>query len=203
MSASLTAASPGRRANADRIGVIASTLCAIHCAVTPFLLIALPSFGKIWSHPASHWGMALIVVPVAVGMMTAGYRRHRRKWIIATGALGIALVVAGAIVPYLEKTPAPASEESEVFTWSVGEELPGGEAETDEPFVWVAGEELPEASCDDNCCPSFWTDGDGKLRLHIPTASIVTTLGGLALIVTHMGNLCCCSGCRRGRRSDL
>lgn len=51
--------------NADRIGVFASVLCAIHCVATPFLLLLFPTFGKVWSHPASHWGMALVVVPIA------------------------------------------------------------------------------------------------------------------------------------------
>lgn len=193
----------------DRIGIVASTLCAIHCAVTPLLLLILPTFGKIWSHPASHWGMALVVVPIAIAMMTAGYKRHRRKWIVAIGALGIALVLAGAATPYLEsdKTePLPSNEaaaaaesDEEVFTWKKGEELPEVD---DAPFVYVAGDELPEAGCVDNCCPSLVKDENGNLRLHIPLASIITTLGGIALIVTHMGNLCCCATCRKkGKKS--
>jgi len=201
MNASALAESSAHRwGKADRIGVIASTLCAIHCAVTPFLLLALPSFGKIWSHPASHWGMALFVVPVAVVMMSTGYRRHRRRWILATGTAGVLFVVVGAAVPYLEKNPAPA--EAEVFTYVVGEELPGEVGGADEPFVWVKGEELPESDCD-SCCPSLRTDADGNLRLHVPLASIVTTLGGLALIVTHVGNLCCCSACRGKGRTRI
>ena len=185
------------RIDADRIGVIASTLCAIHCAVTPFLLILLPSFGRIWSHSASHWGMALFVVPIAIAMVGAGYRRHRRKWVIASGFIGIALVIFGAAVPYLEQGPVePPSAEPDVFVWTAGEPLPTVEEKDDEPFVWEAGEEMPGEGCVDQCCPSFQIDENGKLRIHIPLASIVTTLGGLALIITHVGNLCCCSGCR-------
>ena len=33
-------------AKADRIGIGASVLCAIHCAAAPFLLLLLPAFGK-------------------------------------------------------------------------------------------------------------------------------------------------------------
>ena len=51
--------------------------------------------------------------------------------------------------------------------------------------------------CVDNCCPSLVTDADGNVKLNIPPASIVTTLGGIALIITHIGNIFCCSCCRR------
>ncbi|MDF1813212.1 MAG: MerC domain-containing protein [Verrucomicrobiales bacterium] len=198
-------ATPRKKVDADRVGVFLSVLCAIHCAATPILLIVLPTFGKIWSHPASHWGMALFVVPIAVLMLTSGYRRHRKKWIIATGALGISLVIVGAILPYIEKSSSPepvaveTKAEEEVFTYVVG----GSDTtEAEEAaFVYVKGEEMPETSCGsgctDNCCPSLITDADGKMRLNIPPASIVTTLGGVSLIITHMGNLCCCSACRR------
>lgn len=208
--ATVIPARPARKRlfDADRIGVVASVLCAIHCAVTPFFLILMPAFGKVWSHPASHWGMALVVVPVAVAMMTAGYRRHRRRWIVAIGTFGVASVLAGAALPYLENVEnasaeSPSSDGSssseEVFVYNVGEETPGDFSSTEEVFVHVAGEDLPEAVCLDSCCPSLVPDENGKLRLHIPAASIVTTLGGIALIATHLGNLCACSGCRRGR----
>ncbi|MDF1753311.1 MAG: MerC domain-containing protein [Verrucomicrobiales bacterium] len=194
---------PHKKVDADRVGVFLSVLCAIHCAATPFLLILLPTFGKIWSHPASHWGMALFVVPIAVAMFTSGYRRHKRKWIVATGTLGVLLIIVGAILPYTEapaKEAAVAAEtsgEGEDFVYVVGE----SDTAEDDVFLYVKGEEMPEASCSvgctDNCCPSLVTDADGKMRLNIPPASIVTTLGGISLILTHVGNLCCCSACRR------
>ena len=81
------------------MGVLASVLCAIHCAVTPLLLLILPSFGRVWTHPASHWGMALLVIPVAATMVLRGFFRHRRKWVVVCGSLGILLVLAGAALP--------------------------------------------------------------------------------------------------------
>tara|TARA_B110000908_G_C10231567_1_gene440886 strand:+ start:400 stop:807 length:408 start_codon:yes stop_codon:yes gene_type:complete len=90
------------QSKADRIGIWASILCAIHCALTPVLLIVLPTFGKAWAHPATHWGMAIIVIPIAVFMMLKGYRKHARKWIVVTGCVGIVLVVIGAILPYVK-----------------------------------------------------------------------------------------------------
>lgn len=84
----------------DRVGIVASILCAVHCALTPVLLILLPTFGKAWAHPSTHWGMAVIVIPIALFMMRKGYKRHGKKWIVITGWAGILFIVIGAILPY-------------------------------------------------------------------------------------------------------
>ena len=86
----------------DRIGILASILCAIHCALTPVLLILLPTFGKAWAHPSTHWGMAIVVIPIAVFMMRKGYQKHKRMWVVATGSVGIAFIIVGSILPYVE-----------------------------------------------------------------------------------------------------
>ena len=164
---------PNWERRTDRIGVIASIACAIHCVATPFLLLALPTFGKAWSHPASHWGMALLVIPIAVMMMSKGYARHRRKWIMGIGTTGILFVLAGAIAPYFDGNRS-------VLPKTVGAADPANHG---------------ESSCADSCCPSFTKNEEGKLGFHIPAASILTTLGGLLLIATHATNLCRCSSC--------
>lgn len=162
------------RLDADRLGVAASVLCAIHCAIAPILLIALPTFGRIWAHPASHWGMALLVVPIAAVMAIRGFRQHRRKWVLGFAAIGILLVIVGGFLPYLEIGKDPAN--------GISIPLPGAAAE-------------PATSCTDTCCPST-TEVAGKTALYVPPAAIVTTLGGIALIITHLGNLCACRSCR-------
>ena len=197
-----------KKINADRIGVVASTLCAIHCAVTQPLLLILPAFGKVWAHPATHWGMALLVVPIAIAMMISGYRQHRRKWIVAVGSLGVSLVLIGAALPYLKSsepivaaavTPTPASLESETSLPTSEDESTLSSAADDS----ITAESGHEESCAaDACCPSFTTDTEGNMKLKFPASSIVTTLGGIALIVTHVGNLCGCACCRRRRDEE-
>ncbi len=92
----------------DRIGILASILCAIHCALTPIFLILLPTFGKAWAHPSTHWGMALIVIPIAIFMMRKGFKKHGRKWVIVAGVAGISFIIVGAILPYVEAgQPSP------------------------------------------------------------------------------------------------
>lgn len=161
--------------NPDRIGVLASTLCAIHCVVTPFLLMGMPAFGRIWAHPASHWVMALLVVPIAAFMMSKGYKRHRRAWILGIGTAGILFVLAGAVVPHF---------------------IQDGHAHGAAPLV---ADVHHGAVHTDECCPSVVQNDDGSKGLSIPATSILTTAGGLLLIVTHIGNICSCSSC--GRKS--
>lgn len=158
----------------DRLGVVASLLCGIHCVVTPVLLLVSPSFGQIWAHPASHWGMALLVIPVAAIMVRHSLRPDGRKWILGCGLLGILLVCVGAALPYL------GSGKSSSHLISL-------------PLPWLTASE--PAGCADACCPST-ASVEGKTMLLVPPAAIVTTLGGIILIIAHCGNLCACRGCR-------
>lgn len=91
-----------RHSRADSIGILASILCAIHCLLTPVLLILLPTFGKAWAHPSTHWGMAIVVIPIAIFMMRKGYQKYAKKWVVAVGCMGIVFIVVGAILPYVE-----------------------------------------------------------------------------------------------------
>jgi len=83
--------------DADRVGVAASVLCAIHCGLAPILLLALPTFGKIWAHPASHALVAIFIVPLAVLSIRKGYQKHRKRWVAITAVIGILCVLIGAI----------------------------------------------------------------------------------------------------------
>ena len=113
---------------ADSIGIWASVLCAIHCALTPVLLLILPTFGKIWAHPATHWGMALIVIPIAVSMMIKGYKKHSKKWIIAVGSVGLVLIIVGAMLPYFESTEPNELKSAAVMSATTPENAIQGES---------------------------------------------------------------------------
>lgn len=185
-----------KRIDPDRLGIIASVLCAIHCAVTPVLLIIAPTFGHWWSHPASHWLIAILVVPLAGVIIFRGFRIHGKRWIVASGISGIALVLVGAAMPYMVN--AKAAETPQLISHSLNET-----ANTAIVFASAAHKtDANEAkkglqSCGDKCCPTIVTDEQNHTSLTIPPASIVTTLGGLALILTHVGNVCICGVCRR------
>jgi len=204
----------------DRLGVIASVLCAIHCAITPILLILLPTFGKAWSHPATHWGMAIIVIPIALFMMLKSYKKHAKKKVLYIGSMGILLIIVGAILPYVESSPEAVSAATAPVIAST-ESSSSANAEAGITPVstcangccttcatTVANETAgatpatAASTCVDGCCPSFVINEQGEKSLHIPAASIVTTLGGLFLIALHVMNLCGCSSCKKGCQSQ-
>ncbi|MEO0794761.1 MAG: MerC domain-containing protein [Verrucomicrobiota bacterium] len=170
------------KGNGDKIGIVASALCAVHCAVTPILLLMAPAFGKAWSNPMTHWVMAAFVIPVAAIMMVKGYEKTRRRSMVLLGVLGIGFVLAGAIVPSLENASSPSG---------LGE------------HALISGGSVPQAQgadsgCSEVCCPSVQTTETGEWKLNFPMASILTTLGGLFLVGTHVSNLCRCKSCKSG-----
>jgi len=180
--------------DADRLGVVASVLCAIHCALAPVLLIFLPTFGKIWAHPASHALVAIFIVPLAAFSIWKGYRTHRKRWIFVSAVMGISAVLIGAALPAFSKGGAPAEgnlpeggevAEEAVVAGSCGESSCGAGCGE----VAGAQEKVEVVGCVDQCCPSIQVSESGETSLHVPPAAIVTTLGGIFLIVAHVGNL--------------
>lgn len=193
----------------DRVGVATSILCAIHCGIAPVLLLALPSFGRVWAHPASHILVAVFVVPIAIFSIRKGYQTHKKRWVLATASTGILLVLVGAVLPAFgtgsEDNEFASTETPTELNLANQSDLPTETCETScqEATCQLAeneAEDKPTAAtgCIDNCCPSLQVDESGKASLHIPPAAIVTTLGGFFLITAHLGNLCACGhACRR------
>ncbi|YCM42761.1 MerC domain-containing protein [Verrucomicrobiaceae bacterium 227] len=187
-----TVSSPPALQKADRVGIAASILCAIHCGIAPILLLALPNLGRVWAHPASHLLVAIFVVPLAVFSIRNGYRAHQKRWILIAASIGILFVLIGAILPALSKS----KEIDDATSIETHAELPVGNtsitsavscdnacAEGCCSLTESKNDTVPIPGCVDNCCPSLQVDESGKTSLHIPPAAIVTTLGGLFLIV--------------------
>lgn len=85
--------------NWDRLGISLSFLCAVHCLVTPFVILSLPFLARYYiSHPLFHLILALAIVPVGFLAFLSGYRHHATPWALVLGIPGL-LIVAG--VPYL------------------------------------------------------------------------------------------------------
>ena len=93
----------------DRLGCWASSACAVHCLASPFVFLALPAFGEVWAHPASHALMALVVVPLALSVLVSGYRRHQLRWVLGAAVLGIACILVGSALPYVHPEHAAAT----------------------------------------------------------------------------------------------
>jgi hypothetical protein len=84
---------------ADRLGATASFLCAVHCALLPFVLALLPVLGL--SFLADHRferGFVFFASALASFVLASGYRRHRSPLAIALAIPGLLLLILGVTV---------------------------------------------------------------------------------------------------------
>ena len=105
----ISAQPPKRAETTDKIGIWASSLCAVHCLLTPVLLIVAADFVGIWAHPAAHWVLAAVTIPLAAGVIFKGYKRHQKKWVATCAGLGIAMITASLLAPMLSPAEAVAA----------------------------------------------------------------------------------------------
>jgi uncharacterized membrane protein YfcA len=82
---------------ADRLGIIASAVCFVHCILTPVVL----SLSSVWAHylPSEeglHRVLALLVAAVGCFAIVNGYQRHRRFRVLLLMCCGLSLIFAGA-----------------------------------------------------------------------------------------------------------
>ncbi len=86
---------------ADRVGATASFLCAVHCALLPFVLALLPfvGLGFLADHRFER-GFVLFACVLAAFALGRGFRRHQEPLPLLLAAPGIALLLLG--VTYME-----------------------------------------------------------------------------------------------------
>lgn len=71
----------------DRLGAVGSLLCAMHCALLPLVIAALPSLGvAAWLGDGFERGFVLFATMLGLFSVVWGYRRHG-----AVRALGLLL----------------------------------------------------------------------------------------------------------------
>jgi peptidoglycan/LPS O-acetylase OafA/YrhL len=86
-----------QRVNWDAVGVGASTLCVIHCLLLPVVLaFALTLAHFLPGSEAVHRTLAYLLAGVGLLAFRAGYRVHRKKYVLALLMVGIAAVTVGA-----------------------------------------------------------------------------------------------------------
>ena len=87
-----------RSISADFLGISASGLCMVHCALTPLLLSVAP--GLMHYVPGSemvHRILALIVLSCGSLAIVRGYQIHRKAIVLCGFLVGLALVLAGTV----------------------------------------------------------------------------------------------------------
>lgn len=94
----------------DFLGVGASSLCAVHCILMPFIITGLSMIGvrHLVQHDATHAMLAGFVIFCCFIAIIPGYRRHGNKIIVATMFVGISLVMFATF--YAESVLGEAAE---------------------------------------------------------------------------------------------
>ena len=84
----------------DRLGMVASVACGVHCVLAPLALGLLAAFPIEWAFSrASEMAMLLLTASLAAASLIPAYRnQHRRKSCLGMFAGGILLLAAAKLV---------------------------------------------------------------------------------------------------------
>ncbi len=92
----------------DRFGATGSLLCAIHCALTPLLLAALPALGlTVWFDGSVEWALVLFVTLLGLFSLGWSYRRHRALRALGLLLPGLVALWAGLLYAPLHESVVP------------------------------------------------------------------------------------------------
>ncbi len=93
----------------DRLGVLVSTACAVHCAMVPILLGILPTAGVALGDERLEWLLLALAGVIASFSLGRGYQRHRSKRVLVALSVGLSLlVVARAMEQVSDRVVAAA-----------------------------------------------------------------------------------------------
>ncbi|RPD40350.1 MerC domain-containing protein [Chitinophaga barathri] len=83
--------------NLDALGISASLACAVHCALLPLLITALPLLGlEILENDRLEYGLLAVSFVVGYTALFRGYSRHHRHiWPLVWFTLGFAGLLVG------------------------------------------------------------------------------------------------------------
>ena len=77
----------------DRLGILLSGICIVHCLALPLLLAALPFLNdSIFGGHGFHEWLLLAVLPISLVALSFGYRRHGDLNVLRLGGAGLALL---------------------------------------------------------------------------------------------------------------
>ncbi|WP_228710708.1 MerC domain-containing protein [Saccharobesus litoralis] len=80
----------------DKLGIVVTSLCALHCIFLPVLLPVLPlvGLGFLAGHGFEHLILVLTLAAGAIALFTGFHRYHKKLYPLYALALGIVLYVS-------------------------------------------------------------------------------------------------------------
>ena len=89
----------------DRVGIVVTAVCAVHCLTLPLLLPVLAATDlSILSHHDFEWAVLILTFVLAAVVLTHGYRHHHRRM------LPLILAAIGAVICLLRHEVGTALE---------------------------------------------------------------------------------------------
>ena len=84
----------------DRLGILASAACAIHCAATPILVACLPTLKlTAWmAGPVFHQSVAVLCSLLVAIAIWPAFLRNRDYRILTLSSMGLALILSAAFL---------------------------------------------------------------------------------------------------------
>ena len=121
---------------ADRVGVWTSTLCVVHCLLTPVLLsMSAVAAHFLPSEERVHRSLALAIALIGTFALIRGFRRHRRRRVLSLMTAGLLCIFFGAY--FGDRLP---SHWNEVVITSLGS------------LLMIAAHRLNHTFCNDCAC---------------------------------------------------
>ncbi len=87
----------GANPSLDKLGLLASGLCVVHCLFTPLLLTLIPIMNNHFLETQFHIYFGLLVSSIALFAFWRGYRLHHKKKILLMGSIGLAFLFGGVL----------------------------------------------------------------------------------------------------------
>ena len=79
----------------DRLGSVASSVCALHCALCAFLPVAFSALGMgFLLGEQAEWLFSILAIVFGLGALVLGWRQHRSKQVAGLLVLGIVGILA-------------------------------------------------------------------------------------------------------------
>lgn len=83
----------------DRVGAMASLICAVHCAIMPLIVTLLPLLGlSFLADSRVEWALVGLSAVLGVTSLCLGYREHRSRRALGVLGAGLSLLALGRIL---------------------------------------------------------------------------------------------------------
>lgn len=79
----------------DRLGILLSSACLIHCVAVVFLPLLIPALALFVHTPWVHRVFAVFILVITPMAFIPGYRRHGLNRIIIQAYIGVGLILLG------------------------------------------------------------------------------------------------------------